>query len=339
MCIGFSLVGMALAEHVYSQPLRGIRVNRPWVDQGAIQIPGRDSEIDAVESSGGSTVPTYEVELNMRRSLPILQTEADEVIESPDSAVEPLGSSVPSSVGNSEESVGAVDDVVDASYPSPLSETPLIPSAPQEPTATPLIEEIRTVPEVETAQGSSSVAIEEAPLDAAIVPAAEVGLNPPMPTVEFPYERPASALPGLEDYVSYLPEAQQSAPTHVVLNLQQRRLFVHEGDGVIASYPVAVGKSQTPTPTGEFEIFEMIENPVWQSPWTGEVHSPGPNSALGLRWIGFASLSNGVVGFHGTPTVSSIGQAASNGCVRLRNEDVVALFSQVRVGMRVVVTP
>jgi len=83
----------------------------------------------------------------------------------------------------------------------------------------------------------------------------------------------------------------------------------------------------------------MIENPVWQSPWTGEVFAPGANSALGLRWIGFTELSNGIIGFHGTPTVSSIGRAASNGCVRLRNEDVLALYSHVRMGMTVIVEP
>jgi lipoprotein-anchoring transpeptidase ErfK/SrfK len=83
----------------------------------------------------------------------------------------------------------------------------------------------------------------------------------------------------------------------------------------------------------------MIENPSWQSPWTGEVFAPGANSALGLRWIGFAEMSNGIIGFHGTPTVSSIGRAASNGCVRLRNEDVLALYSHVRMGMTVVVEP
>jgi lipoprotein-anchoring transpeptidase ErfK/SrfK len=83
----------------------------------------------------------------------------------------------------------------------------------------------------------------------------------------------------------------------------------------------------------------MIVDPVWQSPWTGEVFAPGANSALGLRWIGFAELPNGIIGFHGTPTVSSIGQAASNGCVRLANDDVLALYEHVRLGMTVIVEP
>ena len=145
-------------------------------------------------------------------------------------------------------------------------------------------------------------------------------------------------LPPLPSVEIYLPEAEQVV-THLVLDLGDRRVFVQSDETVLASYPVAIGTQSTPTPTGQFEVFEMVENPVWQSPWTGEVHPPGPNSALGVRWIGFARMPNGVIGFHGTPTVSSIGRAASNGCVRLRNEHVLELFSQVQIGMTVLVRP
>lgn len=127
--------------------------------------------------------------------------------------------------------------------------------------------------------------------------------------------------------------------TQIVLRLGERRVYVYDNDRVLDSFPVAIGAPNTPTPTGQFEIFQMIVDPVWQSPWTGEVFAPGANSALGLRWIGFAELPNGIIGFHGTPTVGSIGRAASNGCVRLRNEDVLALFEHVEMGMTVVVEP
>jgi lipoprotein-anchoring transpeptidase ErfK/SrfK len=143
------------------------------------------------------------------------------------------------------------------------------------------------------------------------------------------------SLPALGDAEEHIPEMV----TYLVLKLGQRRVYVYQGSEVLASYPVAIGRADTPTPVGEFEVFQMIENPSWQSPWTGEVHEPGADSPLGLRWIGFAPMSNGIIGFHGTPTLSSIGQAASNGCVRMRNEDVTALFRQVEVGTLVVVEP
>ncbi|MGB3298566.1 MAG: L,D-transpeptidase [Phormidesmis sp.] len=127
--------------------------------------------------------------------------------------------------------------------------------------------------------------------------------------------------------------------SRIVLSLNQRRLYLYRSDMLVSSYPVAVGTAETPTPQGQFAVSQMIVNPAWQSPWTGEVHPPGPESALGLRWIEFASNQEGSFGFHGTPTLDSIGQAASNGCVRMRNEDVVALFAQIGVGTVVAVQP
>jgi len=177
------------------------------------------------------------------------------------------------------------------------------------------------------------------PLHAQTSPQSLTAYSPSAPTTipqRFGVELPA--LPELPPADQFLPETELVA-THLVLRLGERRVFVYAEDEVMTSFPVAIGTSRTPTPTGEFEIFQMVEDPVWQSPWTGEVHEPGPDSALGLRWIGFAQMSNGIIGFHGTPTVSSIGRAASNGCVRLRNEDVLELFAHAEMGMMVVVEP
>ncbi len=125
----------------------------------------------------------------------------------------------------------------------------------------------------------------------------------------------------------------------VVLRLGERRVYLYEGDEEIASYPVAVGKPGWETPTGNFEVIQLVENPQWQNPWTGEVKEAGPNTALGLRWIGFWTDGKDAIGFHGTPTVDTIGYAASHGCVRMRNEHVVALFEKVQMGTPVVVEP
>ena len=144
-------------------------------------------------------------------------------------------------------------------------------------------------------------------------------------------------VPPLDNPGLFLPSLEQ--PKRVILRLGQRRVYLYQGEQVIASYPVAVGKVGWETPTGTFKVMQKIENPVWQDPWTGEVRSPGPNTALGLRWIGFWTDGKDAIGFHGTPTVNSIGQAASHGCVRMRNEDVVALFEQVDVGTPVIVEP
>ena len=148
-------------------------------------------------------------------------------------------------------------------------------------------------------------------------------------------EAPLSTEPTASSSAAPYPAAE----ARVVLRLQDRRVYLYSGKMLVSSYPVAVGTDETPTPQGEFLVGNMVVNPVWQSPWTGEVHQPGPDSALGVRWIGFASSEAGSFGFHGTPTLDSIGTAASNGCVRMRNEDVTALFAAVAVGTPVIVEP
>ncbi|MFK8186222.1 MAG: L,D-transpeptidase [Phormidesmis sp.] len=132
-------------------------------------------------------------------------------------------------------------------------------------------------------------------------------------------------------------QTHTQAGSRIVLNLSERRVYLYRGAMLVSSYPVAVGTAATPTPRGEFTISKMVVDPVWQSPWTGEITPPGPNSALGLRWLEFTTSEAGAFGFHGTPTIDSIGHAASNGCVRMRNEDVVALFSQVSVGTPMII--
>lgn len=155
---------------------------------------------------------------------------------------------------------------------------------------------------------------------------------PPLPETAPPAE--AVAVPG-----NAVVDDDEAEAVRVVLRLGDRRVFLFQGETVIDSYPVAVGATDTPTPQGQFKVSKLVIEPVWQSPWTGEMHAPGPNSALGLRWIGFFADDSGAFGFHGTPTLDSIGKAASNGCVRLRNEDIVALFSQVTIGTPVEVVP
>lgn len=152
---------------------------------------------------------------------------------------------------------------------------------------------------------------------------------------------PVANVPSPVDTVSVDPVVADPVvvETRLVLSISERRVSLFQDDTLVTSYPVAVGAPETPTPQGEFTVSQMVIEPLWQSPWTGELHEYGPDSALGLRWIGFSESAAGSFGFHGTPTVNSIGQAVSNGCVRMYNEDVVALFDQVKVGTPVLVTP
>ena len=116
----------------------------------------------------------------------------------------------------------------------------------------------------------------------------------------------------------------------VVVSLPDHKMVVLEDSHIVKMYPVAVGKSTTPSPTGTFEIINRVQNPTWFSP--GKVVGPGKSNPLGTRWMG---LSRKGYGIHGTNVPSSIGKSASHGCIRMRKQDVEDLFEIVTVGDKV----
>ncbi|HEY3230803.1 MAG TPA: L,D-transpeptidase [Roseiflexaceae bacterium] len=113
----------------------------------------------------------------------------------------------------------------------------------------------------------------------------------------------------------------------VVVSIPDRKLAILENNEVVQVFPVAVGSSNTPSPTGTFTIVNRVANPTYYHP--GKVVAPGPQNPIGTRWIG---LNQKGYGIHGTDQPSSIGYAKSHGCIRLRNADVERLFERVRPG-------
>jgi lipoprotein-anchoring transpeptidase ErfK/SrfK len=140
-----------------------------------------------------------------------------------------------------------------------------------------------------------------------------------------------------------------------VLDRRQRVLRVMAEGRELRRFPVAVGMPGWETPVGRFEVIEMAANPVWKHPAKGTIYPPGPTNPLGSRWIGFhrdcrdRSGFNGqehlevkgcaTAGFHGTNDRTSVGRAASHGCVRLFDEHVKELFQLVQLGTPVTVLP
>jgi lipoprotein-anchoring transpeptidase ErfK/SrfK len=112
----------------------------------------------------------------------------------------------------------------------------------------------------------------------------------------------------------------------------------------VESFPVAIGKTGWETPTGRYQVEEMIEDPDFVKldettvpPRVIKRFPPGPTNPLGKRWIQFAHGPGWTLGFHGTPNPELLGQAVSHGCVRMRNADVVRVYDRVHVGTTVIV--
>ena len=116
----------------------------------------------------------------------------------------------------------------------------------------------------------------------------------------------------------------------LVLNVPAARLDAFEYGRHTRSWDVAVGERRYPTPLGSFWISEVTWNPWWVPPpsdWAaGQTRTPpGPTNPMGrvkLRFFADYYL-------HGTPLEESVGQAASHGCVRLRNAAAIELATLV----------
>lgn len=119
---------------------------------------------------------------------------------------------------------------------------------------------------------------------------------------------------------------REDAALGLVLNVPAYRLDVFEGDERIRSYEVAVGQRGHRTPAGSYAISRIVWNPWWHPPASKWARGrkpvpPGPSNPMGRVKLDFRDLYY----VHGTPERQSLGQPASHGCVRMRNEDVIEL--------------
>lgn len=130
-----------------------------------------------------------------------------------------------------------------------------------------------------------------------------------------------------------------AAQTKLIVRLNDRQVTVYHNSQEVASYPIAVGRKGWETPVGSFRVMSMQKDPIWKHPFTGELVFSGPNNPLGSRWIGFWTDGVHQIGFHGTNQEELIGQAVSHGCIRMRDADAQALYSQVAIGTLVEVQP
>ena len=105
----------------------------------------------------------------------------------------------------------------------------------------------------------------------------------------------------------------------IIVDLSQRMLYLLDNDIVIRGFPVGIGKMLTESPLGDFTIINK---------------QPNPGGPFGAFWMG---LSKPHYGIHGTNDPSSIGKEVSHGCIRMYNEDVLALSSIVPIGTRVTI--
>lgn len=112
------------------------------------------------------------------------------------------------------------------------------------------------------------------------------------------------------------------------VDLSERTLYVYHGGELMNTFAVTVGEPEHPTPTGEFSIARIIWNPAWVPPdveWAegesrkspGDADNPMQGAKLFFKYPDYY--------IHGTNAPRTVGTAASHGCVRMREADVLSL--------------
>jgi len=126
---------------------------------------------------------------------------------------------------------------------------------------------------------------------------------------------------------------------------RQRVLVYDKDDAVVAIYPATVGSSERPSPSGEFKVTSVAENPTYHYDPALNLRGvdvqepldlpPGPNNPVGLVWIALSAKGYGI---HGTPDPDTVSKRSSHGCVRLSNWDAPELARHVSKGTAVTIS-
>lgn len=127
--------------------------------------------------------------------------------------------------------------------------------------------------------------------------------------------------------------------TRVVADRNEKILYAYNGSQLVATYPTTVGGNETTTPSGKFKVVNKVKMPTYKATVNKDGDNPqtfflppGPNSPVGVVWMGLNKPSYGI---HGSPVPEGISRQHSLGCIRLTNWDVLELSANLEVGASV----
>jgi lipoprotein-anchoring transpeptidase ErfK/SrfK len=135
----------------------------------------------------------------------------------------------------------------------------------------------------------------------------------------------------------------REAPGTIIIDTPNTYLYLVIGNGQAMRYGIGIGRDGF-TWSGTQTITRKAEWPAWTPPPEMIARQPylprhmagGPGNPLGARAM---YLGGTIYRIHGTNAPDTIGTRVSSGCLRLTNEDVKDLYSQVSVGTKVIVLP
>lgn len=123
-------------------------------------------------------------------------------------------------------------------------------------------------------------------------------------------------------------------PLQLVVDLSRRTLDVRRNGEVVRRLSVAVGRSDSPTPTGRFSVTDKLNGGAFSASYGCcilALSATQPNLPAG--WTGGNRIA-----IHGTLS-ADFGQAVSAGCMHARDTDLRYLMRIVPLGTPVVIRP
>lgn len=118
---------------------------------------------------------------------------------------------------------------------------------------------------------------------------------------------------------------------HILIDVSDRSVALYDGNDLVTSTGAIVGKPETPTPTLKGFLVEKLPN-----------HSQENGSIVLGDWIlmlsffseALNSFGGGLprIALHGTHIPERVGEALSNGCIRIPNDIVTAIAQRAPLG-------
>jgi lipoprotein-anchoring transpeptidase ErfK/SrfK len=150
-------------------------------------------------------------------------------------------------------------------------------------------------------------------------------------------------------------------PNRVVISVKEQKLMLLQNGAKVVTYPVSTSKfgvgdarGRMTTPLGLLQVAKKIgagapNGAVFHNRrWTGEIlkpNAPGRDPITtriiwlrGLEVQNAHAFNRGIY-IHGSPEERTLGRPASYGCIRMRAQDVAALYNMVPLGGFVQIVP
>ena len=137
---------------------------------------------------------------------------------------------------------------------------------------------------------------------------------------------------GIVGWVRAAAVSERAIATRIVVDLSERRVTLLRAGHPVLVVSAAIGSTATPTPTGRYYVNQKLV-------------APDPLGAYGPVALGISAFSpvlkswvqGGPIAIHGTNQATLLGSAVSHGCIRVRNSDVLRLYTLAPTGTPVLI--